>query len=423
MRLLVRVQSPRPFFFRKSKRYGNTKLTLVAIVVAKVAGSMFSTREHKMAYWQRKQSGSRKIVAVYVKKAGRARALPRHQVKHLDDASDDEIQRWVDEFGNARGVNYGHHSVGADNSILVHHLDQFCSFLKLEGRMKSTIRQHRSLLLRFVFPYFCQQTPPLTNPEDWHQTSIKFQPWLETNNVTIPVRKRTNISLRTFYRYLYEEGVVKYHPQLRLRNPRSPENKTPLRSTLNPDEIVSYVESCEVRDLRLIALIGFGFSLRPQEIVALRPIDFRAGSPASALECCKSLGRAGLFDRLAVVVHRQRVGNEFNKPKSSSNGAVGCIDERIARLLVREIVGLKSDDLLFKYKLDWYYELWRRQGIHGFTIKDLRRASILWLGHHTRLEFVCLKSHARHKDPATTALYVRRPEDKLAEWRGLDLEI
>ena len=44
-------------------------------------------------------------------------------------------------------------------------------------------------------------------------------------------------------------------------------------------------------------------------------------------------------------------------------------------------------------------------------------------GHHTKIEFVVLKSHARHKDPATTALYVRRPEEQVQAWSGLSLDL
>ncbi|MCX6123288.1 MAG: hypothetical protein NTV34_00840, partial [Proteobacteria bacterium] len=320
-----------------------------------------------MAYWQWKRSGDRKFVAVYVKIRGRAKALPRAIVKHLDSATAADIENWVNEFGNEAGGKHTSHSTENDIGSLCRYLDEFCSFMQSEGRMKSTIKEHRSLLSRFAIPYFCQLSPPATNPEDWHQTSIKMQNWLDSNKVSIPVRRRVNVSLRTFYRYLYEEGIVKYHPQLRLRNPRLPDDKTPLRSTISPEDIMTYVESCKIRELRLIALIGFGFSLRPQEIAALRPIDFRAGSSALNLECCKSLGRAGLFDRLAVVVHRQRVGKEFTKPKSSSSGTVGCIDERIARLLVKELSVIDSEELILKYQLDWYYELWRRAGIANVT--------------------------------------------------------
>jgi hypothetical protein len=376
-----------------------------------------------MAYWQWKSYRLSRYVAVYVKTKGVAKPLPRSLVKHLDSASDGDIEKWVAEFADPLGQKYIRHGQDYIAPELADLVGKFCQFQLAEGRTKTTVQQHRSLLTRFALPFFCDQIPPQFNPEDWHLTSIKLQPWLEERGVTSPVRKRVNISLRTYYKYLYDEGIVKYHPQLRLRNPRRIDTPTPLRVSLTPEDIISFVSKCQIKELRLIALIGFGFSVRPQEIAALRSMDFRAGSSALVLECCKSLANCGLFNRLAVIIHRQRIRNEFRSPKSGSTGVVGCIDERIARLLVDELHGLGSDSQLFKHQLDWYYELWRRHGIQNVTMKDLRRASILWLGHHTKIEFVVLKSHARHKDPATTALYVRRPEEQLQAWSGLSLEL
>ncbi len=55
-------------------------------------------------------------------------------------------------------------------------------------------------------------------------------------------------------------------------------------------------------------------------------------------------------------------------------------------------------------------------------MKDLRRASIYWLGHHTNIGIIELKSHARHKRVDTTALYLRRPEEQIDELDALDLD-
>ena len=343
-----------------------------------------------MAYWQWKLYRHKKYVAVYVKTKGIAKPLPRALVKHLDSATRDDIEKWVAEFGDPLGQKHTLYGRDSITSGLMGLLENFCQFLMEQGRVKSTVREHRSLLTRFALPFFCEQNPPQFNPEDWHLTSIRLQPWLEEQGISIPVRKRVNISLRTYYKYLYDEGVVKYHPHLRLRNPRRIETPTPLRVALAPEDIISYVSKCQIKELKLIALIGFGFSVRPQEIAALRSMDFRGGSSALDLECCKSLANCGLFNRLAVIINRQRIRNEFRPPKSGSTGVVGCIDERIARLLVHELECLGPESLLFKYQLDWYYELWRRHGIPNVTMKDLRRASILCRGITPRLNLWCL---------------------------------
>ena len=55
-------------------------------------------------------------------------------------------------------------------------------------------------------------------------------------------------------------------------------------------------------------------------------------------------------------------------------------------------------------------------------MKDLRRASLYWLGHHTQLGLIELKSHARHSKSDTTLLYLRRPNEELDEVDDLNLE-
>jgi integrase len=51
--------------------------------------------------------------------------------------------------------------------------------------------------------------------------------------------------------------------------------------------------------------------------------------------------------------------------------------------------------------------------VDGITLKDLRRASLYHLGHHTAFsgELTLLMKHARHKEPQTTMLYLRRPDE------------
>lgn len=367
-----------------------------------------------MAYWQRKRVGSWEYVAVYVRIAGKPKALPRDLVRHLDKLPDAEIHRWVKEHAQHEGKARPDRPSECMTSEIEGWIDSFLLHLKQLNRCDGTLRQHEQMLKDHAIPYFLSQNPPLGHPEDWSGVSIRLQPWLESRGATASIRRRVNVSLRLFYRWLVDEGIVRYHPQLRLRNPPSPNAPTPLKAALAPQDIVGFVSSITHRDIRLLALIGYGMSLRPQEVVALRPIDFVAGDRAARLECCRAMHGANLFERLAVRIHRQRRGNEFVSPKASSRGMVACADGSIATLLVWELSRLPPGELVFRHRIDWYYSLWRRLGMPGITLKDLRRASILHLGNHTELPFAALKSHARHSDPATTSLYVRRPEDEVA---------
>lgn len=174
----------------------------------------------------------------------------------------------------------------------------------------------------------------------------------------------------------------------------------------------------------MMALLGFFFSLRTQELFALRPMDFRAGSQASFLECCKVMGRFKLFSKFAVHVHRQRKKNgEFNHPKSYSNGWFSCFHEQGAKEIVKRLKVIEDkEQLIFDHLPDWNIKLWKRKGIPNITLKDLRRASLYWLGHQNDIDLVALKHHARHSKVDTTMLYLRRPGEEVDGGFELDLD-
>ena len=57
-------------------------------------------------------------------------------------------------------------------------------------------------------------------------------------------------------------------------------------------------------------------------------------------------------------------------------------------------------------------------GYPGMTLKDLRRASLYWLGHYSSVDLVALKNHARHRNVETTSLYTRRPLEDVSDLGG-----
>jgi hypothetical protein len=115
----------------------------------------------------------------------------------------------------------------------------------------------------------------------------------------------------------------------------------------------------------------------------------------------------GQYNRFAVRVDRQRKTKQSKPPKGDSYGWVACFDERAAKAIV-ELVRVIDGDL-FPLSLSRYETLWRRTEL-GLDIKDLRRASLYWLGHYTPIQLIPLMNHARHKHSSTTLLYLRRPD-------------
>jgi hypothetical protein len=189
-------------------------------------------------------------------------------------------------------------------------------------------------------------------------------------------------------------------------------SKTPLKFTLTPDEVLVWAKACTSPELKFIALAGYFFSLRPADTFGARRQDFLAGSAVEKLEDYKVLSRYGVAAKLAINITncRDQYGRVYDPTDRKRGGIVVCTHLEAAKLLV-DLIKVKTGYLIDTRKPEYWVKLWRKRGIPGITIKDLRRASIYWLGHYTDLPFVGLKNHARHVDPETTDLYVRRPEE------------
>ena len=268
------------------------------------------------------------------------------------------------------------------------------------------LQNHRYFLLTFALPFF-HQVCQVKTLQDYQNYSRRLSTWLlEERNQSETTASYVHMSLRVFWRWLTEEGLVEAST-LVLRRVKKPQGVTPLRHTPDPQTILDWAP--QRADIRLIGLLGYFFSLRPQEVLALEKGDFVAGSMASGLECCRVMSAVGLFDKLAVRVNKQLGKDGTSPPKAHSAGSVACFHERAGRELVQAVNALPTNRLFIR-GYGAYVKLWSRQGLPGMTMKDLRRASLYHLGHYTMLELVALKNHARHREVSTTVLYTRRPD-------------
>jgi hypothetical protein len=158
-----------------------------------------------------------------------------------------------------------------------------------------------------------------------------------------------------------------------------------------------------------MVLLGYFFSLRPQESLGVTVRDFDTDT---AKECCKTMAGMGLYGTLAVHVSKQKTNRGIrNSVKAQSTGWVACFDKTAAGILAAIVDSMGDDEPLFAYAANRGFDRWRDHGIPDMTLKDLRRASLYWLGHYTQLTYVMLRHHARHRDERTTWLYMRRKED------------
>jgi hypothetical protein len=376
-----------------------------------------------MAFWRRYPHG----IVVFSSKDGKQRRLPRADTRHLDTQPDHNIEAWVRNWERA------HEGLRSEVQALtdpdwIRRLEQYLAFMISEGRRPPTVAWHRQALRDWVLPYFLAADPKTPDPDQWRTKSARLLAHLQGLEVPLAGLRRATFAARRFWRWMCEEGMVIDTAQpLVLRNPRGASQPTPLAYTATPDDILRYVSTTQDPVLRLMALAGYFFSLRPFELFALRPRDFVAGTRAQQFDDAEAMRRLRLFDKLVVHVHRERdQANNFHPPKAHSAGHVACFDARAAKALVPLLNAADPEALVLPRRVDWCIKYWSRHALPvlGLTLKDLRRASLYHLGNRTEFAGagLLLQRHARHKSFDTTQLYLRRPGEDQAEWSPLDLE-
>lgn len=337
--------------------------------------------------------------------------LPREQSRHLDVLSDDEIKKLV-----AKPMS--------DNPKLFEGLpirkyfEQWEAFLKARGYDPATVRQHKYYVENFIFPFFSKVKKP--DAKEWPAYGARLYNWLEKEGAsgkpaTASQIKSTNIALRKFYDWLSEEGHVPAQ-KLKLRSAIDEVKPAVLPRPVLPEEVLRWAETCEVPHVKIMGLVGYFFSLRPQEVFALIKADFQAGEQIMRLECSQVMRKAELFDRLVVHVGRQQQnsGTIVNSAKKGSNGWVACFNLDAAKRIIGILNGLEAPgSKLCGWNNHKLYTDWKKHGIEGVNVKDLRRASLYYLGHYSKLSPMQVMKHARHRNIETTMIYCRRPDEIL----------
>lgn len=373
-----------------------------------------------MAYFVRKKS------AVYVylhdPETQRNKPLPRNKTRHLDGATDLQVKGWLDNYLLTQGYERKVNETTIDPKM-IELVEAFIAYLKSREKSWNTVSWYRKYLLDYILPFFVNKLGA-TDPNSWLYKSPQLLAYLEKDRkLSASIIVRCNVALRKFWDWLQDEGHVVIGVKLKLRNPVLKKRETPLEEIKTPEQVFRFALFCQDRDVALLALLGYFFSLRPQETMILRKRNFKGGTDAQSIEAVNVMQRWKLFNRFAVHVKAQKDQKGTEKdPKHNSKGWVACFNEAAAKLIVTHLQGKPNDELLFPKGTDHYFKKWRKKGL-GITLKDLRRSSLYWLGHNTDLPPVALKNHARHKKMSTTDDYLRRPEDKTTESSELSLDL
>lgn len=358
-------------------------------------------------FFQRKPGKKVERVCVYYFKDNRQVVLPRKLTKHLDGKADWEVEDWMRWYAAVHQIvsRRTYQELGSCEKLL----DRFLKHLELQKLNKGTIRIYETGL-RMALPHFTTEE----NFDAWYLLTGQLYDHLGKLAISAEQHNRANQSFGAFYRWLQLQGIVTHRHGLMLMNRPSERSKTPLKKVLEPSEVLAWVKAQTIPELQFMALAGFFFSLRTGETFGARKSDFLAGARARSFEAAKVLTEVGMPCSLVINVQNcRRPDGSFHTPTELKRGGiVGCFDKRAAEMLVK-LVNTRDDNLIIHdRKPDYWMKLWGVRGISGVSLKDLRRASLYWLGHYSKISLVGLQNHARHTDPKTTALYYRRPEEE-----------
>jgi hypothetical protein len=379
-----------------------------------------------MAFWSKRKNGS---IQVWTYVDGKQKQVPREFYRFLDGQPDHNVDAWVREYEIAHeGRRFA--PEGPVCPELIKLVDRHIARLAKETKHKNTQYWHKRFLLDYALPFFLTQKTPKRNPNDWHGSSHKFTEWLEDLGVSYDNILRARIALRVFYRWLKTEKIVLTKEEFILGKVLKDKatQHTPLRRAITPEDVLAWANAVPTEtehgeDIKLIGLLGYFTSARPQEIFAFKRSDFRLGvdKNGNPLEACITMRKLGLYDKLAVLIERQRSTSGVSLPKGRIIANVACFNEAAVRIIAASLS--KRTGSLFTKNNHLYYKLWKDMGYPGATIKDLRRASLYWLGNTTQIPPAALMNHARHRNIATTQKYMRRPFEAVESESEIDLEL
>ena len=349
--------------------------------------------------------------------------LSREYYRHLDRCGEETIQSWVEEFERVRKGKVNPSRLFVDHPTINTFLEQYSAQLKAEGLDIATRKQYMYELKSYGVPFFTndivvagETKVGLVRIEDWPLKSNHFKTWyLETTGNSENTCNRVMAVLQRFWDWLVFKDLILPTRNLtfkyKKREKRQGNNqlKTVLPRPVEPDEVLSFISETQSEVCKFIAATGYGASLRPQEIFALTPSDFVKPEDAVHLELNNRRATFKMYNRLSINIQNQ-LGAEGVKV-AKTLGMVTFLTEDFAKITLPYLQKTPEGVRFYQYNRRWFYDNWKKFGIEGISIKDLRRASLHYLAHKTpyRQNHVDLMNFARHTNFPTTLIYIKTP--------------
>lgn len=371
-----------------------------------------------MAYWQRRRD-HQVTVYYYDRESKKVRAVPREEVAHLDPLSDEEVAAWVVDWESSHGYRRVRSRtralVKSDRlaSLIQGFLDDHAAMRETKDKLRQDMRRY---LEHYIVGYFVQQNGE-KSVRHWWRLTPDFPRWLRSTypRLHITTIKKIIQTLRRFGVYLATHYVIP-QPWL-LQLPRIKQRpQTPLIRPLSPTDVFSIAKKLEPK-WKLMVLLGYFASMRPEEIYVLTRADFLTGERAKRdAKTHSRFARAGIGSGLSVAITRTKT-REGELPLMKTVYSYGVVNVWSAEAAkeIAAVVRAAGDGPFFpgsRYSLDREFKRIVRP-LLAAPAYDLRRASGLYLGREIGLDPLLLQDHFRHSSIQTTMLYTRRPLDEV----------
>jgi len=389
-----------------------------------------------MAFRGKRRGREGVYVYYHDKNTGKQKQISRELTEHLDSATPEEIQKWIEDWESQHGqaTDRSKRINLAPDDNLSRLWSQYQQHRKKTRKRRDATEDTESGLFNNYIVQFFVATHQKKDPKTWHDLVPEFHTYLFDQKLKDQTIRYVLWALERFGKYLVWSRYMTFPYAIQVPS-RENLKITPLKTRLSPKDALNFSKKLvdvtkskklggrksqiSDRDFRLSVLLGYFAGLRPSEMWALQKSDFLTGKFAEqSTKTLEGFRRYGLGTKLSITVtktwQKSKDGALTIKDltKSHYSRAVVNVWEREAAKLIAEFLKTMPDGRIFRFTYHGMFQMWRREVLPILKVSahDLRRASGLYLGRTKRLDLTLLQEHLRHAEIETTMLYTREPE-------------
>ncbi len=282
-------------------------------------------------------------------------------------------------------------------------LEEYTNYLTVEkGLAKNTLESYQRDLLKFIA--FINKHK-INSPEKIDSETINlFLGELKTNHSATSTISRTIASIRSFFNFLLNEGIIDHNPALELESPKIEKKLPRVLTTSEIDRLLGQPKAGDQKGLRDKAMLEllYASGIRVSELIDLNLSDF---DPRVGYLRCKGKGQKERIVPIGSVAINS-VNEYMNNSRiklCKNNGEVALFVNQHGNRMTRQGFWKILKKYAFKSKIDGE--------ITPHTIRHSFATHLLENGADLR----SVQEMLGHSDIATTQIYTQITRKKIKE--------